>query len=238
MKKQNSKDVMRGDPREEIIYIPEDYSAHKISFGVKAGSLDNMLNLATADILIQKLNSAAGGDDAQITATYANGKTKITVKLEKDDTQDFTEEVYSYDITVQPADNSTEPETVAIGELAMIGDVQNDYSGSNLPGSGGRYITIDLVDYDEGDFLIVTSTDVKGAIYVCGEEMVGTKNGINTSFTFPDADVPATGKEQIFINGQALKRTVGYTISGGTVTMATPPQSDDYLTTNYWKIKP
>lgn len=153
MKKQNFADVMRGDPRELSIYLVNDYSAHKISFGVKAGELSNMLNLATADILIQKLNSAAGGDDDQITATYANGKTKITVKLEKDDTQDFTEGIYSYDITVQPADNSTEPETIAIGELAMIGDVQTDYDGTDLPSDAERYVAVLVSDITDGYFV-------------------------------------------------------------------------------------
>ena len=136
MKKQDFKEVMRGDPREEIIYISGNYSAHRLVFVTKA---DKVL---TSDRLIEKKNTAAGGDDDEITASYANGKTKITVKLLKDDTQDFTQDTYYYDLTAQIADQSTDPVTLAYGELQLIEDVQTDYDNTDLPADGQRYIPV------------------------------------------------------------------------------------------------
>lgn len=136
MKKQDFKEVMRGDPREEIIYISGNYSAHRLVFVTKA---DKVL---TSDRLIEKKNTAAGGNDNQLTAVYANGKTKVTVKLLKTDTQDFSQDTYYYDLTAQIADQSTDPVTLAYGELQLIEDVQTDYDGTNLPADGQRYIPV------------------------------------------------------------------------------------------------
>lgn len=67
-------------------------------------------------------------------------------------------------------------------------------------------------------------------------DMVGTKNGINLTFTFPSSDTPQ--KAYIFLNGTKLREGTGFTRVGGTVTITNDPiyipQSTDTLETIYW----
>lgn len=68
---------------------------------------------------------------------------------------------------------------------------------------------------------------------ITGVELVGTKDGSNKDFTFPDNDVPVSDSESIYVNGQCLLRDVGYTIDQGSVTLTTAPESADYVWGNY-----
>ena len=83
-------------------------------------------------------------------------------------------------------------------------------------------------------FTITPVTTISTSRLVVGEEMVGDKDGLNTTFTFPGGKIPVTNKEMIFLNGQCLRRNVGYTIVAGEIEMTTAPTSDDYLWTTFW----
>lgn len=62
----------------------------------------------------------------------------------------------------------------------------------------------------------------------------GSLNGSNTSFT--TANTPVSGSEMLFLNGILLQAGGGndYTISSGTITMASAPASTDRLEITYW----
>jgi hypothetical protein len=57
--------------------------------------------------------------------------------------------------------------------------------------------------------------------FVFDEVPSGTINGTNVTFTL--AFTPATGSVRLYKNGQRLKLTTDYTISGGTITYVVPP---------------
>lgn len=67
-------------------------------------------------------------------------------------------------------------------------------------------------------------------------DMVGTKNGTNRTFTFPNADAPQ--KAYIFLNGAKLREGTGFTRVSGTITMTNDPiyipVASDTLETIYW----
>ena len=146
-------EILRGDPANLICYVPGDVTTQKLIFVVKA-SKD-----LTGDRLIEKKNTAAGGSDDEIIITYANGKTKITVKLLKEDTQDFIETTYYHDTTSQPIGNATDPVTVSGGTLTIDKDVQSPFDGTNLPAAAERLVPILASQLTAGKLLKVGTND-------------------------------------------------------------------------------
>jgi len=61
----------------------------------------------------------------------------------------------------------------------------------------------------------------------------GTINGSNTTFTL--ANTPVVGSEQVFLNGilQEPGGSNDYTISSGTISFVTAPQTGDRLRVTY-----
>lgn len=90
-----------------------------------------------------------------------------------------------------------------------------------------------------GQVLTADSTDAQGVSWqsassqalVKGEVPSGTKDSSNVTFTL--ATTPITGSVQLYINGIRLKLTDDYTITGGTITMGTAPNSGDILLADY-----
>lgn len=147
----DKKKLKRGDPQTISFYLSGDKTSDKIIFATKVGngtaSNGNVNAELTGDRLIEKKNSVAGGSDTQIKTTYTDDKTKIEIFLFKADTQDFTEPLYYSDVTIQPADLSTDPVTVKTYEHEIIFDVQTDLDGMNLPQQAIRYIPLpDTID--------------------------------------------------------------------------------------------
>ena len=70
--------------------------------------------------------------------------------------------------------------------------------------------------------------------FIDSEDLVGTKNGTNKVFTINNFPSPATSLK-IFRNGQRLKLTTDYTLSGKTITLVTDvaPASDELLYADY-----
>lgn len=70
---------------------------------------------------------------------------------------------------------------------------------------------------------------------VTREVPTGTKNSSNVTFTL--ANTPTAGTEELFLNGILQESGAGndYTISGGTITMAVAPVSDDKIVVSYFK---
>jgi hypothetical protein len=73
--------------------------------------------------------------------------------------------------------------------------------------------------------------DIAG--YVVGELPSGTINGSNDTFTL--ANTPIADTERVIINGVDLERGASndYTISGGTITFASPPETGDKIIVDY-----
>ena len=87
--------------------------------------------------------------------------------------------------------------------------------------------------------IIPLSNEPTDPNYRSGVELVGTKDGSNKTFTFPDNDLCVAESEEIHINANTLLRNIGYTVTDTTVTLAavTPaPESDEYIWANYKKL--
>lgn len=66
---------------------------------------------------------------------------------------------------------------------------------------------------------------------VFNETPTGVKDGVNTTFTL--AHTPAVWSTTLYRNGLREVLTVGYTVTGSSVTFTTPPLSSDVLTVDY-----
>jgi hypothetical protein len=142
--------IVRGDPTQLSLPINDDYTAQRLIFVVKA---DKVLTSAR---LIEKKNVAAGGSNTQLKATANGGLTNIKIFLDKTDSQDFTTTTYYWDLTAQPADLSTDPVTLAGGELEIDFDVQTDFDNTDLPADAERYIAILASAFNNNDFIKVS----------------------------------------------------------------------------------
>lgn len=61
----------------------------------------------------------------------------------------------------------------------------------------------------------------------------GAQNGTNTSFTLPSAPTNAASLK-VFLNGEMQNPAIDYTVSGATITMIVPPNSDDWFYATYF----
>lgn len=115
----------------------------------------------------------------------------------------------------------------------MVG-LMDSADSNKLKKLSWAYIKSVLKTYFDGIYM-ATGSALQASGYVCREVPSGTKNGSNTTFTL--ANTPTSGTEMLFRNGLLLIAGSGnsYTISGGTITMAIAPQSDDALYCTYWK---
>lgn len=71
--------------------------------------------------------------------------------------------------------------------------------------------------------------------FVFNQQLSGTVDGVNTTFTFPDT--PIAGKHTVFVNNWPLGYGSGngYTVSGNTATLTTAPLTGEIVTANYIK---
>jgi hypothetical protein len=69
--------------------------------------------------------------------------------------------------------------------------------------------------------------------FVDGEDLSATVDGVETDFDL--ANTPLTGSVTVYLNGQRLRAGASndYTISGGTITMASAPESGDLILADY-----
>lgn len=74
--------------------------------------------------------------------------------------------------------------------------------------------------------------------FIDGETPSGTKDGVNTTFTLSYTPSPA-GSLQLVYNGMTMQATVGYTLSGATVTAIAPflPNTSNGDTYEAWYRK-
>ncbi len=118
----------------------------------------------------------------------------------------------------------TDSESIYLNGVKQVRGVDYTISGSRVT------MTIAPVsgDYLTATYLISVPNTISTIV---GVDLVGTKNGINTSFTLPDT--PITGTVEIYLNGSLQVSGTDYTLSGTAVTMTTAPASTDYLEANY-----
>lgn len=160
--------IQRGDKVSKELLIPGDITTRKLSFGVKADlEIDS-------DRLIQKRNTLYGGSDDELTANYdsVKGKTTVTIFFDKEDTADFTNDYYYYDLISQDADDSDDEITVAKDLIKIDKDVQTPFDGTNLPSSATRYVNLDASEAEAGDLIQCQLVDgVKTFVLITIEDL-------------------------------------------------------------------
>ncbi len=147
-------DIVRGDKTNLSAIVQGDYSTYKLIFVVKA---DKEL---TSDRLIEKKNTLAGGTG--ITATYNGKVTSFVISIDKEDTQDFTNLVYYYDLTATSISDTSNIKTILTGTLNLTFDVQTPYDGTDLPNNATRYLPILPDSFHAGEFIKSDGTNFTG----------------------------------------------------------------------------
>ena len=111
-----------------------------------------------------------------------------------------------------------------------------------VSGADGLPVASSVTDTELGYVSGVTSAiqtqldaKIAEADFVVREVPSGTINGINDTFTL--ASTPVAGTEQVFLNGilQDAGASDDYTIAGGTITMASAPETGDKILVSYLK---
>ena len=148
--------------------------------------------------------------------------------------------------TINTAEEFKALRPIRIGGVGYAKGTTVTLSGSNKK---KFYLAKDVCypeDYDNvlaallvNEPVIIPLSNEPESNYRSGVELVGTKDGSNKTFTFPDNDMCVSESEEIHINSNTLLRNVGYTVTDTTVTLtaATPaPESDEYIWANYKKL--
>ena len=108
-------------------------------------------------------------------------------------------------------------------ELNRSVQVDGDLTVTNLAGN-------------DGDIVFVDANGMVGTLHpVWGEVPTGAIDNSNKDFVL--ANTPIDGSVRVYLNGQRLKLTTDYTITGATITLNTAPYSDvnytDIVTADY-----
>lgn len=111
----------------------------------------------------------------------------------------------------------------ASGYLLVFLNGQHMAAGVDFNLSGNNLVFVSPIDAAFSGlpfvaFYVVTPDDIT---FVSDETPGGTINGSNDTFTL--AGTPTSGSLMLFMNGQFLTQGVDYTVSGSTITFASPP---------------
>lgn len=147
-----NKMMKRGDRVTLKFLARGDVTAKKLTYVCKE-STD-----LTADRLIEKRNTLAGGSVSEMAATYDlnTEKTEILVEILSSNTQDLTPSAYPHDIEAVQVDNPLIKETIIEGTLTLAVDVQTPFDGFTLPTGAKRFLPIDANDANVGDLIQCT----------------------------------------------------------------------------------
>lgn len=115
--------------------------------------------------------------------------------------------------------------------------MQSGSSGQMVVCNGSGVPTLVTVSGDatmsSTGVLTITNPGLQSGNFVFNEVPSGTVNGVNTSFTL--ANTPVAGKTTVYLNGLLQKPTEDYTITGGSISFVTAPETGALLLANYIK---
>ena|SRR3990167_5720959 len=91
---------------------------------------------------------------------------------------------------------------------------------------------IDVVGPFSADEELVLQAIADNSYFVENGVPTGTINGVNTDFILASNPNP-NDSLKVYVNGQRLKVTEDYTLSGSTITMVVAPETGDSLLVDY-----
>ena len=150
--------IHRGDYSELKFKIFGDYTSKKLYFTVKADKT------ITSERIIDLSNSAAGGSDAEISASYDNTYTTVIVKLNDINTYNLDSKQYYYDLT---ENDGTKETTLFDGDFNLDFDVRTVFDGFAMPATEARFQQVDATAMQENELMQV-AVDARGNKYMKG----------------------------------------------------------------------
>lgn len=184
--------MMRGDSTNIVITLAGNYANQKLDFVVKSDKIP------TGVRLIRKRNVLAGGDSAELTATYLSPNTTITVKLLSTDTQDFLSAKYYYDVSAQKVGSAANYVTIISGEIAIRYDIGGPLNGSQLAADGVRYVPVDTSKITNGEFVKRSGNDfISEALY--SKTQIDIFNGAKADTSLSNINV-SLARTKLLIN--------------------------------------
>ncbi len=100
------------------------------------------------------------------------------------------------------------------------------------PSSPGFLLSPQTGDELTPDEELVVQAIAAGTYFVENGVPTGAINGSNVTFTLASAPSPTSSLE-VYLNGQKLKLTTDYSVSGVTITMVTAPETGMVITVTY-----
>jgi hypothetical protein len=143
-------DAYLDDNRLEI-KVPGDWTTSKCSWVVK---LDKK---SSSDRLIEKFNALAGGSDEELEAVLEGSDTVFKVSLSIENTQNFGEYKYYFDLVAINAEDSSKSKTISKGELKLNYDVQTPFDGYPIPIENIQYQVVNADEAEVGDILMINT---------------------------------------------------------------------------------
>jgi len=91
---------------------------------------------------------------------------------------------------------------------------------------------VDVLGQLTSDEILIIQAIEAGTYFIEGGVPTGVINDANVTFTLAGTPAPATSLA-VYVNGQRMKITEDYTLSGNTLTMDVAPQVGDILQVDY-----
>ncbi|RJR06649.1 hypothetical protein C4588_07555 [Candidatus Parcubacteria bacterium] len=135
------------------IRVPGDWTTYKCSLGVKLEKLTPSSNL-----LIRKRNTLYNGSDDELEAIYDGSDTCFKISIQKEDTGDFLEPKYYWDLIAIDPSNGAKTKTLAKGEFKVEFDTQTEFDNTQLPTDAERYIAVLASAFGEDTLVYKTGT--------------------------------------------------------------------------------
>lgn len=109
----------------------------------------------TADRIIEKRNSLAGGSAKELSATFDESlqKTVILVEILTADTNLLPAGTYPFDIESVSMIDASDVHTPIDGKLVITADVQTPLDGWTYPKGAKRFAQVDASLFNNGDFI-------------------------------------------------------------------------------------
>jgi len=187
-----------------------DFSGIKADFTKELSNLNDKYNkaVATLNAKLTEIKDGQDGRDADEDGMIER------LKLELPQMEDLKKDIPVMGTEIRNALELLQGEerldkSAIKGLEETLKDLEEKISSKSLGGGGGM------------------SSIAMNRRFIDDEDLAGTKNGVNTTFTI--SKIPATGSLKVFRNGQRLRVTEDYTLVGKTIEMIIAPESDELL---------
>ena len=173
------KSVYFGDATTMVISLIGDLTARKLNFKAKKDTAD------ASPILLQKLNTIAGGSDSEIVASTwgTPDHTKIIITLNREDTKQSHAKL-SWVLESEDASDPNDVDTIAIGVLLIIQTI------GSIP-VGGSFVKASLSLTKYAHWKMVAGVITVKAMAGWSTNLTAAQTGDVVTITSAESEIPA-----------------------------------------------